>query len=261
MTPSTRFLAFVLWAVSAAALSAGTPIYEDDFSGTGDLNATAPDTSPGSETWTASTNWDRNSTPDQATNTADANANAFLPFTPDTGKIYTLSMDIDISNSTDNWVAMGFSSNSSTGTAFYALNDSYSWALLRGNVARSGSEIGTFGKNLANRVDIPTGTAEASPANTFDTLKIELDTTGTFWKTTWYISEGAGSTFKELRNFTYSVNPSISYVGFGIGYQTGKFPDATVRNFSLTAVPELSNVGLVGFLLGAGFLTRRRRRG
>jgi len=270
MNPSKQFLILGLWAVGAAALSAATTIYSDTFSwsgsgSSGDLNATSVETGTG--TWAAETNWKRNSSGapvvNQATHTTDANGNAFLDFTPTIGKLYTLTMDVNITNETDGWVALGFTDETTTGSSFYNLSSASARVLLRGNKGDGSgtSEIRLGSGESGGNYEIATTTAEASDTPTFDTLKIELDTRGGgFWTTTWSISEGATGTFQELKEYTYTSNPTINYVGFGKGYGSGHFASAEVQNFSLTEVPEPTNVVFSGGLCLMGLLLGHRRR-
>ena len=253
MNSSVRYWALGLWALGSAAMTAGT-IYFDDFSGTGGLDGTAPDIRAGSETWSASAEWALSS--GEAVDSVSGAANAFLPFEPVAGMVYTLTMDIDISNSTQNWVALGFTNNPSQATSFHLLGNSSAWSLVRGNVPRVGSEVGYFpGPGVHDRHDLPLSIVEASPSGTFDTLKIVLDTRDADWSATWSISPGATGAFAASWSHTYaSGNPAITHVGFGKEIAA----KATVKNFRLEEVPEPADATLLLLLLWAGLLRRRR---
>lgn len=85
-------------------------IYQDDFSGSGTtlLNGAAPDARPGSEVWNAGSDW----TTDGHVSGASGNASstAYLPFIPESGKVYRLSVNMEVISTANekNWVAMGF---------------------------------------------------------------------------------------------------------------------------------------------------------
>lgn len=238
----------VLFLVCMAGAAAQTTLYFDDFSGSGlaDLNGTAPDIRPGSETWlagTGATTW-------KADGSASGGSfqNAFLPFTPVAGHTYTLSVDANPLDAGDTWFALGFSTTAST-DGFYAIAlGAGPWLLLRGGRPNLGDGIQTFlGPN--------TSQAQSHGADSgFLYLSVVLDTTAADWQVTWR----AGDTI--LRQQAYAGgNPDINYVAFG---KYGNL-SVSISNFSLTqaAVPEPANVALViGLLAGATILVARRRR-
>lgn len=270
-TSSTRFCCLALWAASAGVLSAGT-IYEDDFDRTGALHGSSP--SVGSGTWDAKNVWVTTSTEEggYSSNTSGRRilGNAWLPFEPVSGKVYTLSLDIDIDNITRGWVALGFSSSANTTTIFDEVTNTSAWGLIRGipDPSDPGSSqiTGYAGPKITGGTSFDGTDYPTSAAGTFDTLRIELDTTGASWKTAWSYDKGADGDFVSLAEHTYSTNPTIDYVGFGAGWDSSNQPEnAHVQNFSLSAVPlslsavpEPSNV-LIGALLGVGMLRRKRR--
>ena len=87
-------------------------IYNETFSGlsTTDLNGTAPDTTTGGEVWSSSTDWNKDGSTDALSTGGDS---AFLAFTPETGKVYTLSATLD-TPSGPAWAAIGFVEASNT---------------------------------------------------------------------------------------------------------------------------------------------------
>src|SRR4051794_24377392 len=94
---------------AAAGLLSGTPapgavIYSDDFSGVAgsNLDTSAPDVRPGTETWTAGTAFKQDGTVAVATHTA------YLPFVPQPGQLYRLSLDVNTTNVNDNFIGLGF---------------------------------------------------------------------------------------------------------------------------------------------------------
>ena len=213
----TLFIAFAAAAAFASATQAAT-IYSDDFSGSaGNLNGTAPDTRPGSETWTAATGtgtWQLDGS-GKATDVGGNRKFAFLPFTPAAGNEYTLSADVDVASG--GWISLDFAKDSSTpgvapdGEVWGSYT--YAWMLrkLDGTI-QTFTGLGT------------TGGATAPTKYTTGTLKIVLDTQPDDWTVEWFIG---GSS---IRSTTFGTNPTdIRWVGFGT--ESG---DGTVDNFLLT---------------------------
>jgi hypothetical protein len=245
ISKSVVFAALTLLASSANAQI----IYQDDFSASGNLNTTAPDIRPSTETWDA-TEWQADGT--ITAPTVGNGSNAFLPFTPSAGQVYTLSFDVNPTAATDptNWFALGFAPTSSPANQFFGQYNAGPWMLLR--VQRDGNnntpndtddtgDIETFGGpgvTLFQDHDAPHGVVN---------FKIILDTTGAQWQADWLVNNSL------IRSDVYATNPSISYVGFG------RLFDATgsVDNFALTSVPEPASLGLLA--IAAIPLVRRRR--
>jgi hypothetical protein len=203
--------------ITAVSLHAGdVTIYSDDFSGSSitDLNGQAPDIRPGSETWTTHSLWKA----DGAIGVTSADANCFLPFVPINGKVYTLSLTVDVTSGGDNWFAFGFTPVIQTnqifsGNAVYAAP----WMLERaGGGANGWQTYAVGGPKLLNSVGY---TSTDGPKN----LKIVLDTRPTLWKVGFY-RDG-----ELLRTFTNAANPTINYVGVGKILTAG----GTIDNFSL----------------------------
>jgi hypothetical protein len=236
----------VSFLVCVAGAFAQTTLYFDDFSGSNlaDLNGTAPDIRPGSETWLAGTAWKADGSA-----AGGDNQNAFLPFTPVAGRLYTLSVAADPQSASDAWFALGFSTATSV-NGFYAITlDAGPWLLLRGERPNFGDGIQTFlGPNTSQ------GQNHGADSG-FIYLSVVLDTTADDWQVTWR----AGDT--TLRQQTYvGGNPAINAIALG------KYGSLSVNlaNFSLTqsaVVPEPANIALVvGLLAGATILVARRRR-
>jgi hypothetical protein len=236
--------------MGAMANAAVITIYTDDFSGlsTTNLNGQPPDTRPSTETWASSTtqftNWKADgSIAAGNTGNPDSLSNAFLPFEPEAGTVYTLSADLNITNGGD-WFALGFASTNTTTNNFFSnsTGDGSPWMLLRG-APDNGNWIVTFPGPGA-------GDGENSIENG-PSVSIVLDTTGTDWVAKFY--SGADL----LRTYTYTgvdISDDINYVGFG------RFTSAAgnVDNFALTQVPEPATMTLLA--LGGIALIRRRRR-
>jgi len=198
--------------------AAAYDIYSDDFNGSGDLSGTAPDVRPGSETWTASTTapaWQAD-----GTITGNAHRNAWLPFAPTAGNVYTASLDVNPNApALDNdWFAFGFSAAAGTEAPFYDAGlSSVAWMLNR--VRRSASsDMQTFlGPSTGGSANHTTTTGVVN-------LKVVLDTQPANWEVEWYRN---GSLIRGPD--PYGSNPTINHVGFG------RVSDAagTVDNFNL----------------------------
>jgi hypothetical protein len=209
-------------------------IYSDTFARSGGLNGTRLGVAGGftgtggyggnsSATWSAEGSI--------ATDGSQANSpygparNAFLPFTPEAGYVYTFTLQVDTHGNDGNWAAFGFvtaSSPSSTAVFYQNVVNPFAWMLQRAN-RTSGDLIfqgpGTLGssQNIGNS------------AAGYNTLSWVLDTTAGLNAMTAQFYRGAVATGTP---FTYTSNPGIRYIGFG-GDQTA----FSVSNLSLTARP------------------------
>ena len=116
-------------------------IYSETFSdgsvGTpSDLDGSTPDTTTGGNTWSAS-GWQENGSTSTIFTDTDIlgggqDQSAFLAFTPESGKIYTLSASISVPSGgvANGWAALGFSQNNTTTGSFWA-NGTAPWVLYR----------------------------------------------------------------------------------------------------------------------------------
>ena len=140
------------------------------------------------------------------------NQNAFLPFTPVSGFLYTLSLDMDMpQQSGDAWGVMGFSSGNNTGAAPWD-NDNlglYGWMLQRADRGVSGTSYDQaftgkgFNNNGENTTIGPDGSSN---------YKVVLDTTGSNWSFTFYT--GGSATPNCTRTFP-GVITDINYIAIG----------------------------------------------
>jgi hypothetical protein len=219
-------------------------IYSDDFSGSApaDLNGTVPDIRPGSETWLAgsgATAWRADGSV-----AGGGDANAFLPFSPESGKTYTLSVDANPTSPVDssNWFALGFSETTSVGGGFYNSINATGWMLLRVNRG-----VQTFlGFNTTS------GVTHSTAGTGVVKLEVVLDTTESAWTVEWFVDNTS------IRSVSYTANPTINYVTFGRLFDAS----GTVDNFSLSvsAVPEPASYALVLGGVVTGVIALRRRR-
>ncbi|MDG0994697.1 MAG: PEP-CTERM sorting domain-containing protein [Akkermansiaceae bacterium] len=256
MNPSTKTA--TLAALAGLALAAGSAqaavIYQDNFDNdiegtptTGNLNGTTPDTTTGGNTWTADTNalrdWQADGSIDNGAASPDNNGYAFLEFTPESGKVYTLSIDMTITSGSGSWFGLGFmSTNNTTSAGFYqeSTGDGAPWMLLReGDTALAKSFAGP---GTAGGVDLASRDG--------NTMSIVLDTTGTDWVATF----NNGSESNSVTYTGLDISNDINYVGFG----RNTTAIGSVDNFSLTVVPEPSTTALIG-LGGLALILRRRK--
>ena len=197
------------------------PIYQDNFGRKGVLNGTTP--SPTDATGGSWYAWPQLTTDGSEIflNTANPGQppfnNAFLPFTPQAGHIYTLSASILGLTGNQNWMAFGYTSTETTNE--YFLDFGQAWLLQRCNDTNAQFFDGSTA--LAYSPDFPSN-------GLFNTWSIVLNTTNTQWTVT-YLMNGTTMT-----NFTYASNPSIQYVGIGADSATGYY-----RNFSLVDQPVI----------------------
>jgi hypothetical protein len=255
--------------LAATPVFAVTTLYFDDFSGasTSVLNGTTPDTTIGTNTWTAKNTTNTSFRADGSiAGTSGSNAqntgSAFLSFTPTVGRIYTLEVRLSQPTGTvaAEWVGIGFSNNLTVDSThnMTAPNGGMPWVLWRNNGAHTNTDNveaypgrGAFPSNGAASVDY-TGTR---------TLTINLDTRASAWKAEWFVD---GTSFY---SYTYTAlatdpgsfqnfdgNPTINQVSIS----RSRFTQPDFVSFSLTeAIPEPSAALLGG--LGLLALLRRRR--
>lgn len=243
----------------AAALSCATPaiaetIFSDDFSGlsTVNLSGTTPDIVPTGSTATWSTGSVFKANGSVASGTT--NYNAWLPFVlndaNDGDRVYTLSAQSNVATA-NKWFALGFyasstapSTGGSTGNFLTNLDTVSMMSFARaaaGDTANLKMYLGP--KNTTVTVG-PTSIADTNAD--MKTFTVVLDTKPANWTVQWYVDDtlyGSG---------TYVTNPSITYVGMGVGSSSVV---ATVDNFTLTRsdVPEpgtltLLSTSMIGLL-------------
>ena len=241
--------AFIGLACIASTLGQTTVVlYAEDFGGssTADLHGTAPDTRPDSETWITATGASAWQADGSISN--GGSANALLPFTPESGYVYTLqaSLNPNAPTNSDDWFAIGFARNANVTTGFQLL-ETTAWML--GRVRRdSNGDIQTFlGPDTAS------GTNHSSAVGTLG-FKVVLDTTGSQWTAEWFLNDSS------LRSVAFSSQPTINYVGLGrLGSAVGSFSSFSLS--ATSAVPEPSTWALVLGLVALGAAIRRRRTG
>ncbi len=198
--------------------------YTETFAGTGALNGNTTET--GAATWGSSTGWIRNN--GVATKSAAGDAHALLPFVPQAGNIYTLSLEIDPTNSpgSADWFALGFTNQLATNTALYTQaflfpSIGQSWMLVRANGADGGT-LSAFSSALANGI---IGSPTVSANGTYDTITVILDTRNSNWVSSYYFNGASMGTHIHAGSLTIQ-SAGISSYGNAVG---------NIRNFRLTS--------------------------
>jgi autotransporter-associated beta strand protein len=192
-------------------------LLSDDFSRTGVLDGST--TTTGNAAWIANANV---STDGVQASTLDQNQNAYLPFTPKAGFIYTLTAKLNATETPgDSWGAFGFSGGTDTsGNGWFPGSPAYGWWLQRGNRVTQSITDQTFLGPGANNTGQEAGVSTAG----YSTYQIVLDTTTPGWMFTF---NWEGNMYRS----EYIVGqPWISHVGFGANGTS-----MSVKDLSLTA--------------------------
>jgi len=138
--------------LAVAGTAQATTIYSDTLLGSGSaLHATTVDSSltfaggTAGATWTAAGSYNQTATGTFGTDTATQGA--YLPFTPQTGHVYTLTATLEyLGGGGTNWAALGFQTQASlTSSQFHdAAGSAYAWTLVRkaGGGSPSSSAVG-----------------------------------------------------------------------------------------------------------------------
>lgn len=246
-SPASALCAAVLSAavcLSAPQLNAEI-IYQDDFSAAaGTLNGSTVQSSSGTQGGTLDATWLSglgstsgtsvfNFSGSGTLNPSSDFANvyfAFLPLAVETGKIYTLTVDIDPTdaNSTSN-LGVGFSDNNTTATGTQGGHSP--WVRYNrdgtGRIMDGGTLKDTFGTDVDSSVPIRASLA--------------LDTTAALYTVDWSIVNLNTSTSIGSGSFTYTTNPTFSHVFLNTANSNGTFD-----NFQVTAIPEPASIVLLG---------------
>jgi hypothetical protein len=200
-------------------------IYLDHFSGaSGALNGRTPDTATiANSTWIAASGWTTDGTRANVTNST---INAFLSFTPVSGRLYQLSADINcVGSDSADWISLGFANGINTGSAWQLVNNPVGWMLDRDAGSTSSPNqtfIGPGQAGVSNTSVYPTGVMNYA---------ILLDTrpnNPSAWTFTFFVN----SNVVEPATVFGGNGPLISSVGIGM---MGDGGSGYVDNFTLTA--------------------------
>jgi hypothetical protein len=137
-----------------------------------------------------------------------------LPFTPQSGYIYTLTAVVTWTGNPGSWIGLGFAQNDSANVpyGYGRFSDSvnggpngYDWIILTessANVQWFAGPHGT-GQQLSQN-----GFFMANGASETLSIQVELDTTGIRWRVSSYVNG-----IQVATNYTYATNPTIGAVG------------------------------------------------
>jgi len=226
------------WILAASTQADVITNYYDDFSGTGALNNTTPDTGTG--LWSAHAKFGA----DGSTYTdASANGSALLAFIPEAGKVYTLSVDVSslAGGGANDWVGVGFAT-SDMGIGHGLNQDGKGVAAVQ--LRQSNSAFSLYGS---------TTVVEHKNYGTIATLKLVLTTHAD--STPWTVDYFADTT--SLGSYTWAAagDPGITQVAMTAA---GRTLTANVDDFTMTVVPEPATIGMLG--LGALITLAIRRK-
>jgi hypothetical protein len=257
-----RVLSMVILVLGVVGPAQATTItiYQDDFGRTGALNGTAPDTRVGlyggqaGATWTAADAFATDGSQANLSVVAGGDASAWLPFTPQSGYVYTLTAYVRDTSSTESWnhwSFLAFSKGANTATSYQNGLDPFV-AAYRQSDTLTGFKDSTF----ATQKDIGHYSATVP-------ITVVLDTTSTDW--TYTMSANGASPM--TGTYTGGISGIVA-VGVGIRANGTTTGDGTglVDSFKLTVsgdirVPEPSTAymcvtGRMGLLC---YAWRRRR--
>ena len=249
-------------ALTPAALPAATIFYDDFSGGTGNLNGTAPDTRPGTETWVSASQTTtalfRANGAFTGGSTSSIGGTATLAFTPEQGKVYTLDATLSFTVAgSGSWFGLGFAQGQN---ATASANNRFlggdvigrAWSFFRNNTNNPTAAMDALASSAVWTTLFP----EASGNTQTIDLRVVLNTSAGAgnWTATWYARETGDPTYITVRATADLLTEDIDSVGFAV---SGSGMSGTVDNFSLTVVPEPSAMflGTLGLL---GLLRRRR---
>ena len=208
---------------------AQTLLYAHDFNGAGDpLNGTAVDV--GAEIWQAGAAFRDDGSVETVVAGSPNGQAAFLPFTPQSGQVYALSVEIE--NPHPDWIACGFlpatpPGGDWTATSYsvrHSNNGAYAWVLTRDEDQQGfngpSTSNGAFGGSI-----VPT----SAPVD----ITIILDTNAA----TWTVEYRLNGTSQGLFSLASGAAGGIGGVGFSRDRNPTPGTGGVVRNLTLTASP------------------------
>lgn len=257
--------------VAGGPAASGAIIYQDNFDGSAstNLNGLAPDVdnNGGTNTWEAYSGFKANGT----LPSASVNQGAWLPFVPQAGNVYQLSVslaNIGPDGSSAAWYAIGFAKdlpvNPEAGNNRFVESPTLgrAWMIFRANNPTTNTNqyfLGTDASGTASSGSWTTG----SPLNEGGDidLRIVLDTTPATWTATFFAKRPADTAYTQV---SPSALPLLTQDIKGVGIaRTTSTLSGNVKFFELATVPEPVSAGLavVGLsIVGATRTPRRQRR-
>lgn len=199
-------------------------VYNDSFSRSGALNGSSPDvTDPYERQWIAGSVLFTDGTnlvyPGQD--------QAYLPFTPQSGHIYTLTADMDGTTNNSQWLALGYTTATAVSSGLF-YDTASAWTLMRANHAGTQQSFIAIGNNL---------TADAQDFECYDPdgpsrVTMVLNTTTGNSVSNWTVTVWEDGV--KVGDHVFPVNPDIQYVGCGGQlHVTGLFDNFTLTDSQL----------------------------
>lgn len=239
--PRVLFLSFAT--LVAAAVASGEVVYREMFGGSAltPLAGKAPDIRSGTHGSSTSAVWIGPDHTGTSKMFADGSmvipqvgisgAGAFLPFTPQSGFVYTLSFS-GVAMTSGDWAGLGFSAATPPGANTRFLDSRpYFWALVR-NINRANVVDQSFaGERTGGGGGVYTQKSSSS-------ITIVLDTTNpASWVVKWFLNDALVRT-STFTSSTAPAIPAITHVGFG--YNTadvaGTAGTSRITDFKLEAI-------------------------
>jgi hypothetical protein len=223
-----------------------TTIYQDTFARTGLLIGSAPDTvDVGNATWVGYNQLYTDGSELNLTNlpTGGPTPNAFLPFTPQVGHVYTLSCDIEPLTGAAQWCSLGFALNPITNNYYAAVTCGSDWLLVRGNDTQFQIFKGPGTGGLVTYTGPGGGNNWPAPGNNnaFETFTLVLDTTTGSASSGWSMDVYTNQVLAVTVSNAFSPNPAIQYVGLGADAATGNFRNFKLTDLSYPVIPAQLN--------------------
>lgn len=261
-------------AVASCPTLHGAIIYSDDFSGTGNLNGSAPDVRPVAETWLSRTTATAVTTNGSTAN-ATSGSTSSLPFTAASGNIYRIAADVTYSASTTGasvFGGIGFfdadvAGAGGTDNSYNNFTESTPWVFIRAGYTGTPAEdirIGDISVRPNQSVGITNNDTNLTVTSPI-TLSLILDTTVStawtlraFYGATELDANGATAGLMLTYNSTQSAALATAITHVGLSNSNTSSITARWDNFVLETIPEPSSALLAAGGLGLA-LSRRRR--
>ena len=205
-------------------------IYQDTFSNvTNSINGNFPDT-VGHQEWIANGQWGSDGI--EAVASTTSSANAFLPFVPQAGNVYTLSAAVDCTSGS--WFALGFANGTDVNGQWHTVNNPVGWNLVRPDDGEENQKFVGPGTDGGGGTGVsPGGPNTPVGPHTYSTILDTRPASPSAWTFTFQTD---GTNVSGPTAFGGS-GPAISTVGFGsLNTSVG-----TVTNFTLTVAFPASN--------------------